>query len=57
MCFWMQTIYFHKCLGPYGGFGNKERLHAPSGYQLDTISYSNVEILLLFFIVKMRVGV
>ena len=43
----MQTIYFHNCLGPYGGFGSKERLYAPSEYHLDTISYSNVAILLL----------
>ena len=46
----MQTIYFHNCLGPYGGFGIKVRMYEPSGYQLDTISYSNVAI--LFFIVN-----
>ena len=51
LCFWMQTIYFHNCLGPYRGFGIKEQLYAPSGYNLDTISYSNVAI--LCFIVKM----
>ena len=43
----MQTIYFHNCLGSYRGFGNKGRLYAPSGYNLDTISYSNVAILFL----------
>ena len=51
----MQTIYFHNCLGPYRGFGSKERLYTPSGYNLDTISYSNVAI--LFYIVKNGVGV
>ena len=40
----MQTIYFH-CLGPYQGIGSKERLYAPSGYHLDTVSYTNVAIL------------
>ena len=47
----MQTVYFHNCLGPYSSFGRKERVYAPSGYQLDTISYSNVAI--LFFKVEM----
>ena len=47
----MQTIYFHNYLGPYRGFGNKERLYAPCGYHLDTISNSNVAI--LFFAAKM----
>ena len=47
----MQTIDFHKCLGPYRGFGSKKRPYAPSGYNLDTISYSNVAI--LFIIVQM----
>ena len=45
----MQTIYFHNCLGPYQGFGSKERLYAQSGYHLDTISNSNIAI--LFYIV------
>ena len=49
LCFWMQTIYFHNCLGPYRVFSSKERLYAPSGYHLDTISYSNVTKLLLQF--------
>ena len=48
MCFWMQKKYFHKCLGPYRGFGSKLRLYAPSEYNLDTISYSNVAV--LFFL-------
>ena len=46
----MQTIYFHICLGPYRGFGSKQRQYALSGYHLDTISYSSVAI--MFFIVK-----
>ena len=50
----MQTIYFH-CLDPYRGFRSKERPYAPSGYNLDTISYSNVAI--LFFYSKNGVGV
>ena len=28
----MQTNYCHNCLGPKLGFGNKERLYAPSEY-------------------------
>ena len=52
---WMQTIYFHNCLGPNRGFASKEQLYAPSGYHLDTMSYSNVTILI--FIVKKGVGV
>ena len=44
----MQIIYFHNCLGPYRGFGSKERLYAPSGYHLEYISYSNVAILLFY---------
>ena len=51
----MQTIYFHNDLGPYRGFGNKERLYAPCEYHLDTISNSNVAI--LFFCSKNGVGV
>ena len=43
----MQTIYFHYSLGPYRGFGSKQRPYAPSGYNLDTISYLNVAICLL----------
>ena len=44
----MQTIYFHNCLGPYRGFGSKYRPYAPSGYNLDTISYSNVAIFVFY---------
>ena len=43
----MLTIYFHHRLGHYPGFDSKERIYAPSGYHLDTISYSNVAILFL----------
>ena len=41
----MLTIYFHNLFRSFPGFGSKERLYAPSGYHLDTISYSNVAIL------------
>ena len=48
----MQTVYFLICLGPYRGFGSKERLFAASGYHLDIISYSNAAI----FIFTVKIG-
>ena len=50
----MQTIYFDTFLGPNRAFCSTERLYAPCGYHLDTISYSKVAIC---FNIKNGIGV